>query len=346
MIGYLDNGEVNIKSGHAVIKYELQDGDKYVEVNELLNAGVYRVTVSLNDKFEESNPNYAKETAVATYTILKAVVNVSISSEGYTEKLTGGSIKHLAADYEQGKQYAISYTVNMADSPAAIAVPKSQTTVVFEKQINASGVYPFAIVMTDGELSPNNYRFANANGVLELATSHVSTGNSEVTIVDKKVVANQFVATPIVKETSSGSDTELWSQIDKYMPHIDPRANLASVVKLGLYYDGQSVQLDGASLNVSVAIPDAVGNMDGKVIYTVTKEGNLKRLTDYTVTEDGKISYTTDYLGALVFVDFTSNLLPTWQMALIGIAIAFVVIATVWTVTAYVIRKKQLKKLA
>lgn len=346
MIGYLDNGEVNIKSGHAVIKYELQDGDKYVEVNELLNAGVYRVTVSLNDKFEESNPNYAKETAVATYTILKAVVNVSISSEGYTEKLTGGSIKHLAADYEQGKQYEISYTVNMADSPAAIAVPKSQTTVVFEKQINASGVYPFAIVMTDGELSPNNYRFANANGVLELATSYVSTGKSEVTIVDKKVVANQFVATPIVKETSSGSDTELWSQIDKYMPHIDPRANLASVVKLGLYYDGQSVQLDGASLNVSVAIPEAVGNMDGKVIYTVTKEGNLKRLTDYTVTEDGKISYTTDYLGALVFVDFTSNLLPTWQIVLICLAIAFVVIATVWTVTAYVIRKKQLKKLA
>ena len=345
MIGYLDNGEVNIKSGHAEIKYEMQDGDKFVDVNELLNAGVYRVTVSLNDKFEESNPNYAKETAVATYTILKAVVNVSISSEGYTEKPTGGSVKRLAADYEQGKQYAISYDVNMADSPASIAVPKSQTKVVFEKEINSSGLYPFAIVMTDGELSPNNYRFANANGVLELSTNHVSTGGSELTIVDKKVVANEFVATPIFKETSSGSDTELWLQIDKYMPHINSRANLASVVKLGLYYDGQLVQLDGTSFNVVVAIPRSVGNMDDKVIYTVTKDGNLKRLTDYTITEDGKISYTTDYLGALVFVDFTSNLLPTWQIVLISLAIVFVVIATVWTVTAYIIRKKQLKKL-
>lgn len=88
-----------------------------------------------------------------------------------------------------------------------------------------------------------------------------------------------------------------------------------------------------------------MGDLNGKAIYTVNKNGGLSRLENYTVN-NGKIEYTTEYLGALVFIDLTPATMPVWQIALIAVAAVLVAIAAVWTIVAFAVRKSRLKKIA
>lgn len=346
MITYLHNGEVSIRDGYADISYEIKnDKEEFVPVDELRNAGVYRVTVKLNSRFAENNPNYLAETVTATYNILKATVNVSISTEGYEVLSHLDSILKLGATYDQDKTYDIDYSVSMQNAPEDIILPKAQTTVKFERDIVSSGRYPFAVVITDGKFDKNNYRLVNNNGVLELTTKQVANENGSVTLDENEVVANRLVAKKIVEGVASGTDLDLWTKVNNYMPYIDKNAKLASVVRLELYYDNNYVDLDGESMQVSVAIPEEVGKMDGKAVYVVTRDGTLKRLTDYTITEDGKIEYTTDHLGSLVFVDLHPRALELWQIIAISVAAGIVAIAIIWTIVALAVRKSQLKKL-
>lgn len=328
------------------ISYEMLNGDEYAAISDgMRNAGVYRITVALNDKFEGENSNYLKETVVATYTVLRALVDVTISAEGYGEKV-GTSVKTLVAEYDAVKtDYAIGYTiVNMSGLDEKVQLPKTQTDIVFEREISSPGRYAFSIKITEGALDAGNYKLVGEQGVLELNTKSVETGNAAVS-VGNAVVANRLVAKEISEGRGNGADIDLWSSVNEYMAYIDSNAKLDAVVRLELYCDDTLVTYKAGGIDVSVEIPDVVGDLQGKAVYMVTSDGGLQRLSDYTVT-DGRIEYKTNYLGALVFVDLTPNTLPLWLIILIAVGAGLVAITVVWVAVALVVRKSKLKKLA
>lgn len=346
MITYRAGGLLDVKDGYADISYELLKANgEYESVDEMLNAGTYRVTVALNDTFEKNNPNHYKETKTATYTVMKARVNVLISADGYTD---GGVImgeKTLIASYDANRQYTVGYGIsNSAETPTSLHLKADQTELEIKGDINSPGRYAFEIKLKEGVLDINNYRLVDAKGVIELTTKTVVNGNASVEL-ESEAVVNRLVAKQIAEGKGSGSDIELWTSIKEYMPYVDKNASLASVVRLELYCDDRFVEYNGGNISLSVAIPDEVGDLDGKAVYMVTRNGTLVRLEDYTV-RDGKIEYTTDYLGALVFVDLTPYSLPLWLKIVIGVSVSLFVIAVTWTVVALVVRKSRLKKLA
>lgn len=337
---------VVIRSGDADIIHEKLQGDEYVPTanNEMCDAGTYRVTIALNDRFAERNGNYNKETVVATYTIMRAKVNVEISKDGYQKKTVSGGVVTLSDMYDSERNYQVTYSVSMDSSlPSEIVLPKSQTEIAFEKEISSSGRYSFNVMVKDGELNKDNYVITGGRGVLELYTKFVEADNADITMTDA-VVANRFEVRLVDGELGGGSDMDLWSKIDLYMPHIDNNASISAVVEVSLYYGKSLVNLNGNTVNVSIDIPQQVGTLDGKAIYFVNKEGGLTKLEGYEVA-DGKLKYTTDHLGTLVFVDLTPASLPTWAVILIACLAAAVAITVLWTVIAYVIRKSKLKKL-
>ncbi len=339
--------DVRILPEETDITYAMLKDGNFEEVDMdkgMINAGIYRVTVSLNSLFADNNPNYAAESVSATYTVLRAVVQINISTDGY-QNTYSNNILHLAAVYEKGKEYVIDYTVSMPDAPESIKLTKDQTSVVFQKNIASSGRYPFAVEVVNGGKSFNsdNYNLVGANGVLELTTNYVSSDSGSVNL-SEAVVANRFVARTVVNGQGNASDLDYWTKVNQYMPHIDSQASLAAVVRLALYYGSEVVDTRGTAVAVSVAIPEEVRSMDGIALYTVTAEGGLKRLSDYTV-KDGRIEYTTDFLGALVFVDLNPELLPFWAVITISVVCAVLGIALVGAVVALIIRKKQLSKL-
>ncbi|MDE7372470.1 MAG: hypothetical protein K2N18_00235, partial [Clostridia bacterium] len=327
------------------ISYEVLSGDEYVAVSDgIRNAGIYRITVALNDKFAEDNSNYLKETVVATYTVLRALVDVTISTDGYNEKV-GTSVKPLVAEFNANKtSYEIGYSIaNMPELAEDIQLPKTQTALVFEKEINSPGRYAFSIKITEGELDAGNYKLVGEQGVLELNTKTVETDNASVS-VGNAVVANKLIAKEIYEGRGNGADIDLWSNVNEYMAYIDSNAKLNAVVRLELYCDDTLVTYKAGGIDVSVEIPDVVGDLQGKAVYMVTSDGGLQRL-DYTVT-DGRIEYNTNYLGALVFVDLTPNTLPLWLIILIAVGASLVAITVVWTAVALAVRKSKLKKIA
>ena len=337
---------VVIRSGDADITHEKLQGDAYVpaENNEMCDAGTYRVTIALNDKFAERNRNYNKETVVATYTIMRAKVNVDISKDGYEKKTVSGGVVTLSDMYDGERNYQVAYSVSMdAGLPSDIVLPKEQTELKFENAITSSGRYAFNVQVKDGKLNKDNYVIVGGKGVLELSTKFVAADNADITMTEA-VVANRFEARVVDGELGSGKDMDLWSKIDLYMPHIDSNASIAAVVQVSLYYGKSVVDLKGNRVNVSIDIPQEVGSLEGKAIYYVNKEGGLSKLEGYEVS-GGKLKYATDHLGALVFVDLTPAGLPTWAVALIVCLVVAAVITVAWTVVAYVIRKSKLKKL-
>ncbi len=347
MISYLSGVGISIRDGYADISYQMLNAkNEYEPVSEMRGAGTYRVVVALNDKFAENNPNYAAESAIATYTILKSVVTVTISSEGYTEGAPNSDGKTLVAPFDGSKdKYEIKYSIsNMADAPESIHLPISQTEVNFKSDIVSAGRYPFEVVIKEGEFDMHNYRLVGSKGVLELTTKSVSSSNASVSL-DTEAVVNTLVSKEITKSSSGGSDIDLWNSIDSHMPLIDKNATLASVVRLELYCNNTYVEYSDGNIDVKVNIPSSVGDLNGKAIYTVNKNGGLSRLENYTVN-NGKIEYTTEYLGALVFIDLTPATMPVWQIALIAVAAVLVAIAAVWTIVAFAVRKSRLKKIA
>lgn len=345
MITYRTGGVLHVADDYADIYYEVLNADgEYVRVDEMRNAGTYRVTVAFNEKFAAENKNYIAETATATFSILKAIVTVDISADGYTDGGVANGERTLISAYEPDKAYAVGYSItNSTDTPDGLKLTKEQTELEIKGNIASAGRYPFEIKLKEGTLDINNYRLVNAKGIIELTTKSVENGNASVKL-DTETVVNRLVAKEIFEGKGNGSDIELWSAVKSYMPYIDKNASLASVVRLELYCDNNYVEYGEGNIDVSVAIPSEVGSLDGKAIYVVTRDGNLKRLENYSVN-NGRIEYNTDYLGAIVFIDLTPSTLPAWLIAVICVSVALFVIAVAWTVVAVVVRKSKLKQL-
>ncbi|MDE5601697.1 MAG: hypothetical protein K2J16_04290, partial [Clostridia bacterium] len=348
LIGYNTKAPgLSIVDEYVDITYFKQtSGAEFEAVDEMRNAGTYRVKVQLNKTFEENNPNYAAETVYATYTILKLVVNVTLSTNGFVPSQTETGLLLLGAVFEKGKTYNIEYTVSMAGSVSnSISIVKAQTSIVFASDITSSGRYPFSVEIVDSKIDKSNYNLVGANGILELTTRHIGTTNATVDL-DSVVVANKLVANEVYNSSATASDMDLWLKVEQYMPSISQQASLAAMVRLELYYGSSIVGLNGANATIEVEIPKEIGNMEDIAIYMVTAEGGLQRLTDYTVTSDGKIRYTTDYLGDLMFVNLRTQMLPLWAIILISVAGGVILLTLAVAGVCLIIRKRNLHTLA
>ncbi|MDE6302816.1 MAG: hypothetical protein K2M36_04450, partial [Clostridia bacterium] len=351
LIEYKQGDSLTITDEYAEISYEMLVDGEYVAVNEMKNAGVYRVTVALNDKFAEDsrNRNYMPETVTAQYTIMRATVNVNITEGDYKLAKVDGEYR-LDTVYVEGKEYVINYTMYMAANvPTEIKLPKENTHIVFSKDITSPGLYKFDVEIAesrDNSFDKNNYNIVGAKGTLALTTQFVQAvnGASSVQISDA-VVANRFVAQEIINGSGTAYDLDYWQKVESYMPRIGSNASLAAVVKTTLYYGKTVVDIEeGTTVDVSVALPIEVSDLEGIAVYTVTREGGLKLLTDYTV-DNGKIEYTTDYLGAIVFVDISSAKLPLWAIITLSVTGGILGISLIWACIALIIRKRRLKTL-
>lgn len=83
----LTNGYNLVKNADFTLTYQVLKDGKYVTIsaNEVVNAGKYRVIVALTDKFlaSECGKNYNAASTVAELQVLRAIVNVTLSSDGY-----------------------------------------------------------------------------------------------------------------------------------------------------------------------------------------------------------------------------------------------------------------------
>ncbi|MCM1455968.1 MAG: hypothetical protein NC037_05540, partial [Bacteroides sp.] len=200
----------DLSANHVNISYAVLRGKDYEAVDEMRNAGTYRVTIELNSSFADDYPNYATDTVAVTYKILTATVDVIISNVGYTE-VPNTSVKTLTAEYDSAKtSYEIAYDIiNMSGLDAALQLPKSQTVLSFDKEITSAGRYPFSIKIVKGDLDENNYKLVGAQGVLVLTTKNVEASDASIN-VGSNIVANRLVAKEITQDKGSGTDLGLW----------------------------------------------------------------------------------------------------------------------------------------
>ncbi len=347
MITYLVRDGLNIRKEDANVEYFRQiSSGKYEKVDEMRDAATYQVRVSLNDSFKVNNPNYnEKEIATGTFTIVRAIVNVKIDCGDYKVATASNGSLILGAVYDSAKTYNINYTLSMsADTPSSILIKAQDTKLVFANEIKSSGRYLFSVAITASGINASNYNVVGGGGMLELTTTNVSSSNATLEL-SKDIVANRVVAHEVYDETATANDMELWSKVDKYMPHIDQNASISAIVRLSLYYGNSIVSLNGTTATVDVRLPENIKSLDGIAIYTVTSSGGLERLSDYELTQDGRLKYETDFLGALVFVDLNANALPTWAVILIAVGCCAVVLTLAVTFIGLAIKKSKLKKM-
>ncbi len=360
-------GIVNgLVAGDYEMSYKIYKNGQYEDVLNLAdvkNAGTYIVTFRLTDAFETNNPNYKKEEVESKFVINQVVVNVTIDKTGYSAttemQQNKSSITKLRATYDPNTDYAIDYKVTMGDGykdNSAIEITKAMTKLAFakdasgnEKQITGAGKYSFTVSITDESIA-SNYALVGNAGVLELTANAFDSDGGSVRIDGDGIVANRLNVRNITNSLVA-SDINYVAIIKQFMPALSAAAELkdearvAAVVKMELYCDNQLVVLDGETTSVSVAIPSTVRkNMKGIALYTVTKDGTLKKLTDYTVN-NGRIEYTTDYVSALVFIDVNPPALEPWEIGVIVGSILVFVIIVVASVVGIVVRKKHLQKL-
>ena len=349
---------------HYEMSYKIYKNGQYQDVapSEIKSAGTYVVTISFTDAFEATFTNYKKETIETKFVINQVVVNVAINETGYNatvEQQDNASVKKLKAVYDPDRDYTINYTVSMgngySEGNSAIEISKADTKVTFatgangeEKQVVGAGKYSFTVSIVNADIA-GNYALVGNAGVLELTANAFNSDAGSVNIDGEGIVANRLVVRDIT-DSIVASDINYVAIIKQFMPALSSKANLsydarvAAVVKTELYCDNQLVVIDGETTKVTVAIPSTVKSMKGIALYTVTREGNLRKLTDYTV-KDGKIEYTTDYVSALVFVDVNPPTLAPWEIGVIVGSILVVVIIVTACVVGVVVRKKKLQKL-
>ena len=335
------------------VSYELYDGEKYTSVNSVVNAGTYRVTLSLSDEFLKLKPNYKPETVQTTLTVIRAIVNVTIDSQGYestSELQNGTKVTKISAPYDKERTYDVSYSVEMdqrSDDPS-IALDVDSTKLVWNKTIASPGRYAFSIVLDDEDKLASNYNFVGASGILELTATSLDAGDNQVKFVDGGIVANRLVVKEIKTDSVLASDMSYLEAIEQYVSILSRQAGLkddaqvAAVLRIGFYLDDQLVNVLGTPTTVSVALPSQVKNMKGIAIYTVTEQGGLKKLTDYAI-ENGKLTYTADYVSGIVFVDVNPQSIEPWKVATIVCVVLAVVIIVTVCVVGTIIRKRQLK---
>jgi len=352
--------------GDYEMTYKIYKNGQYEDVlnpADVKNAGTYIVTFRLTDEFEVNHPNYKKEEVESKFVINQVVVNVTIDKTGYsaTTELAEdkSSVTKLRAMYDPNGDYNIGYSVAMGDgykNNSAIEITKAMTKLAFakdsdgnERQITGAGKYSFTVSITNENIA-GNYALVGNAGVLELTANTFDSDGGSVRIDGDGIVANRLSVRDIT-DSIIASDINYVAIIKQFMPALSAAADLkdearvAAVVKMELYCDNQLVVLNGETTSVSVAIPNTVNkNLKGIALYTVTKEGTLKKLTDYTVN-NGRIEYSTDYVSALVFVDVNPPSLEPWEIGVMVGSILVVVIIVVACVVGIVVRKKHLKKL-
>lgn len=357
----LTNGYNLVKNADFTLTYQVLKDGKYVTIsaNEVVNAGKYRVIVALTDKFlaSECGKNYNAASTVAELQVLRAIVNVTLSSDGYAmseEMIDGSTVMKLTGDFVEGKNYSVGYEVAMASASnaPAIAIDKSQTKLVGLEGIKSAGKYSFAVVLSDDTLSQDNYVFMSSTGVLELTTkSLASSDGSSINITEGKgVVANRLEVKEIKTNNALASDMSYLKAVEQYVAAMSQKAgvkdaSVAAVLRVNLYLDDQLVLLSNTPTTVTVALPESVKNLNGIAIYYVNENGGLAKLTDYVVN-DGKLTYSANYVNGIVFVDVNHQSLDAWKIYVIVAAVVIVTLIVVATVVTIVVKKSKLKKLA
>lgn len=357
----LTNGYNLVKNADFTLTYQVLKDGKYVTIsaNEVVNAGKYRVIVALTDKFlaSECGKNYNAASTVAELQVLRAIVNVTLSSDGYAmseEMIDGSTVMKLTGDFVEGKNYSVGYEVAMASASnaPAIAIDKSQTKLVGLEGIKSAGKYSFAVVLSDDTLSQDNYVFMSSTGVLELtAKSLASSDGSSINITEGKgVVANRLEVKEIKTNNALASDMSYLKAVEQYVAAMSQKAgvkdaSVAAVLRVNLYLDDQLVLLSDTPTTVTVALPESVKNLNGIAIYYVNENGGLAKLTDYVVN-DGKLTYSANYVNGIVFVDVNHQSLDAWKIYVIVAAVVIVTLIVVATVVTIVVKKSKLKKLA
>lgn len=357
----LTNGYNLVKNADFTLTYQVLKDGKYVTIsaNEVVNAGKYRVVVALTDKFlaSECGKNYNASSTVAELQVLRAIVNVTLSSDGYAmseEMIDGSTVMKLTGDFVEGKNYSVGYEVAMASASnaPAIAIDKSQTKLVGLEGIKSAGKYSFAVVLSDDTLSQDNYVFMSSTGVLELTTkSLASSDGSSINITEGKgVVANRLEVKEIKTNNALASDMSYLKAVEQYVAAMSQKAgvkdaSVAAVLRVNLYLDDQLVLLSNTPTTVTVALPESVKNLNGIAIYYVNENGGLTKLTDYVVN-DGKLTYSANYVNGIVFVDVNHQSLDAWKIYVIVAAVVIVTLIVVATVVTIVVKKSKLKKLA
>ena len=357
----LTNGYNLVKNADFTLTYQVLKDGKYVTIsaNEVVNAGKYRVVVALTDKFlaSECGKNYNASSTVAELQVLRAIVNVTLSSDGYAmseEMIDGSTVMKLTGDFVEGKNYFVGYEVAMASASnaPAIAIDKSQTKLVGLEGIKSAGKYSFAVVLSDDTLSQDNYVFMSSTGVLELTTkSLASSDGSSINITEGKgVVANRLEVKEIKTNNALASDMSYLKAVEQYVAAMSQKAgvkdaSVAAVLRVNLYLDDQLVLLSNTPTTVTVALPESVKNLNGIAIYYVNENGGLTKLTDYVVN-DGKLTYSANYVNGIVFVDVNHQSLDAWKIYVIVAAVVIVTLIVVATVVTIVVKKSKLKKLA
>lgn len=350
-----------VKNVDYTIAYEaLIDGNyAQIDAKDVLNAGKYRVTVKLTDTFLNSpiGKNYKAASTVAELQVLRAIVNVSISADGYTqseEMVEGSTVMKLTGEFTEGKKYSIGYSVAMSAATDAekIAIDKSQTKLVGLDTIASAGKYSFAVVLADSDLDANNYVFMSSTGILELTTRTLaaSDGSSIEITEGKGIVANRLEVKEIKTNNALASDMSYLQAVEQYVAAMSKKAGIenarvAAALRVNLYLDNQLVLLSNTPTTVTVALPESVKNLNGIAIYYVNENGGLTKLTDYQVN-DGKLTYSANYVNGIVFVDVTQQTLETWKICVIAVSVAMFVLIVVATVVSIVVKKSKLKKLA
>lgn len=357
----LTNGYNLVKNADFTLTYQVLKDGKYVTIsaNEVVNAGKYRVIVALTDKFlaSECGKNYNAASTVAELQVLRAIVNVTLSSDGYAmseEMIDGSTVMKLTGDFVEGKNYSVGYEVAMASASnaPAIAIDRSQTKLVGLEGIKSAGKYSFAVVLSDDTLSQDNYVFMSSTGVLELtAKSLASSDGSSINITEGKgVVANRLEVKEIKTNNALASDMSYLKAVEQYVAAMSQKAgvkdaSVAAVLRVNLYLDDQLVLLSNTPTTVTVALPESVKNLNGIAIYYVNENGGLTKLTDYVVN-DGKLTYSANYVNGIVFVDVNHQSLDAWKIYVIVAAVVIVTLIVVATVVTIVVKKSKLKKLA
>lgn len=357
----LTNGYNLVKNADFTLTYQVLKDGKYVTIsaNEVVNAGKYRVIVALTNKFlaSECGKNYNAASTVAELQVLRAIVNVTLSSDGYAmseEMIDGSTVMKLTGDFVEGKNYSVGYEVAMASASnaPAIAIDKSQTKLVGLEGIKSAGKYSFAVVLSDDTLSQDNYVFMSSTGVLELtAKSLASSDGSSINITEGKgVVANRLEVKEIKTNNALASDMSYLKAVEQYVAAMSQKAgvkdaSVAAVLRVNLYLDDQLVLLSNTPTTVTVALPESVKNLNGIAIYYVNENGGLTKLTDYVVN-DGKLTYSANYVNGIVFVDVNHQSLDAWKIYVIVAAVVIVTLIVVATVVTIVVKKSKLKKLA
>lgn len=350
--GKLSFEEISIANPYQEfdLKIEKLVNGEYVEA-ELRDAGTYRLTVTPNATFEKLHKNHKASATQTTYTITRAVVNVTLDTNGFTATAEPSGGVKLTAVYDENANYDLDYTVAMSgDTSADIAISKDDTDFIVSKDITQPGRYSFDVQIVNDEFNKDNYNIVGGYGTIELSTPTLASNNSGVNIEGTGVVANRLEVTEITEGHGTASNAALYETVKSYMPLLSKEAELdfvpgiVAVVDLKLYCDNTVVSLEGKQTQMSVELPKDIDNMDGIAVYMVTEQGTLKRLTDYSIV-DGNIEYTTDYLGALVFVDLRGESIASWITYLIIGIVALLAFAVVVTLIVFIVKKSKLKKL-